>query len=276
MIQCSVLILAKNEEASLPACLESLTGFDDVIVVDSASSDRTVALAEGVGARVLQFAWDGQYPKKKQWALENADCRHNWVLMLDADERVTPELAAQIEAAVTGDEPHAAYDVNLSYVFLGRELRHGHRVTKRILLRRDRAHFPIVDDLDVANMWEVEGHYQPIVEGSVGKLDAELLHRDEDSLYDYFGRHNRYSDWEAVISGRKSAGVNANRSLQGRLFAKVPAKPVLFFLYAYVLRAGWRDGRAGLHYALFQSFYYWQIGLKKIELSLKGESRPAT
>ena len=109
-------------------------------------------------------------------------------------------------------------------------------------------------------MWEVEGHYQPLVRGPVGRLAAPLLHDDRDGLYDYFARHNRYSDWEAALSATSRAtSVNDARSRQGRFFAIMPGKPVLFFLYSYLLRGGFRDGRAGLQYALFQKLYYWQI-----------------
>lgn len=264
----SVIVLTKNEELAIEACLASVTAsgtaFDEVFVVDSGSTDRTVELAEKLGATVVQFAWNGQYPKKKQWALERVPCRNDWVLMLDADEVVTPELAAEI-AGLDLDGPVAAYDVSLDYVFLGRRLRHGHKVTKRVLLRRDRNRFPVVDDLGATNMWEVEGHYQPVTDGAVGRLRSSLRHEDREPLFHYFERHNRYSDWEAHLAATERKDVARARSRQGQLFDRVPFKPLAFFVYSYLVRGGWRDGAAGFHYAVAHAFYFWQISVKRRE-----------
>jgi len=134
-------------------------------------------------------------------------------------------------------------------------------VKKRILVRPDRVAFPIIDDLHVINMWEVEGHYQPAAQGAVHQLRAMLEHADEDSLYDYFARHNRYSDWEAQVS------LPAGRPLR-RIFSHLPAPGLAYFVYSYVFKGGFLDGRAGLDYALAKAFYYWQTGLKRREAKL--------
>lgn len=261
----SVVILTKDEELAIEACVASAGAFGEVFVVDSASTDRTVELAEKLGATVVPFVWDGGYPKKKQWSLDHCPISHDWVLMLDADEVVTPELAREIEALDLDDPSVAAYDVTLDYVFLGRRLRHGHKVTKRILLRRSRNRFPVVDDLGATNMWEVEGHYQPVTDGAVRQLSSSLLHEDREPLFHYFERHNRYSDWEAHLAGRERSQVAKARSRQGRIFDRVPGKPLAFFVYSYLVRGGWRDGAPGFHYAMAHAFYFWQITVKRRE-----------
>jgi glycosyltransferase involved in cell wall biosynthesis len=267
----SVVVMTKNEEHNIEQCLASLTRFDEVFVVDSESTDRTRDLAEQGGARVVPFRWNGKYPKKKQWSLENLPFSHDWVLFADADELVTLELADEIAALFEGDPPHSGYFVAYDYVFLGRVLRHGWRPRKLVLLDRRLSSFLDIDDLEVANFWEVEGHYQPEVRGSVGSLKSRMVHNDHDSLYQYFHRHNRYSDWEAHINMR-GAGSNPReatlglRSVLKRVLGRIPFRGTFFFIYCYGIRGGFLDGRAGLHYALSKSYYYWQIGLKQREL----------
>ncbi len=267
-IPISVIIITQNEELSLPDCMGSLERFCEVYVVDSASTDRTLEIAAQGGATPVSFTWNGQYPKKKQWALDTLPLLSDWVLFMDADERVSPALAQEM-ADFVAEGRGVAMDVRLHYMFLGRELKHGHQVMKRILMNRTKCFFPPVDDLAVNNMWEVEGHYQPVCKGAVVLSEAQLDHVDEDPLYGYFSRHNRYSDWEAYLRVHPSVreGVASARSRQGKLFDRIPGKPFVFFVYAYLIRQGFRDGRAGLHYALALSFYYWQIYVKTLELN---------
>ena len=266
----SVIVLTKNEEAGLGNTLEKLADFDDVIVVDSLSEDRTVAIANECGARVVNFTWNGTYPKKKQWALENAGPKNKWVLLLDADEYPSSPLVRELSelAPALESTPDGAYDINLLYRFGGRYLRHGHVVTKRSLLHVDRTSFPIIDDLDVPGIREVEGHYQPVSRAAIGKLKSRIVHDDRDPVASWFARHNRYSDWEAHL--RLNDGLRrdiaSKRTAKGQIFDAVPFKPLLFFVYAYVARAGFLDGRAGFDYAAALSMYYWQIGVKTREL----------
>lgn len=264
----SVVVITQNEELSLPDCLRSLAPFDEVFVVDSDSTDRTVAIAEAAKATVARFDWNGRYPKKKQWALENLPFRHDWVLFLDADERVSGPLADEIADFVQSGSPAVAMDMALCYRFLGRRLKHGHRVVKRMLVDRRHCHYPPIDDLEVTNMWHVEGHYHPVANGPKVLSRTMLDHEDLDPLYGWFSRHNRYSDWEAYlrVHQRPRHQVARLRSRRGRWLERLPGKPLSVFLYSYLLKQGWRDGRAGFQYAMAQAFYYWQIYLKTVEL----------
>ena len=266
----SVIVMTKDEEANIAKCLRSVRGFDEVFVVDSGSRDRTCAIAGEMGATVVPFHWNGRYPKKKQWCLDELPFRHDWVLYVDADEEVTPQLTAEIGRILAGEPRHAGHFVGYDYVFLGRVLRHGHRVYKLVLLNRHKARFPERDDLDVANMWEVEGHYQPQVEGRTGVLRARMRHDDHATLFHYFDRHNRYSDWEAALRARgtllnqEEAQPTGRRALKA-IFARLPVKGLVAFLHSFVWKAGFLDGRAGFHYAVARAFYYWQIGIKSRE-----------
>jgi hypothetical protein len=231
-------------------------------------------MASEMGARIVQFEWNGRYPKKKQWALENLPFTHHWVLYLDADEELTPALADEINQLMRAGPHHVGYFAALDYVFLDRVLRHGQRVRKLIFFDRTKGRFLDYDDLDAANMWEVEGHYQPAIEGSTGSLKGRVVHHDHDSLYRYFARHNRYSDWEAILQrkGRLMRGEEAQprfRRPLKRTFAALPFKGPVFFLYSYLIRLGFLDGRAGYDYAIAKAFYYWQVRVKTRELKLR-------
>lgn len=270
----SVVVLAKNEERGIAACVERLADFADVVVVDSHSDDATAELAAAAGARVVQFAWDGRYPKKKQWSLDHAGLVHDWVLMLDADEYPTPQLVAELRALLPelAQGRFGAYDVTLRYKFAGRFLDHGHRVVKRSLVNRTVTRFPEVDDLDAPGIREVEGHYQPHTEQGVGRLRGRIAHDDQDPVASWFERHNRYSGWEAYLRAHADARaeVASRRTSKGQVFDRVPFKPLAFFVYSYLVRGGFLDGRAGFDYAVALSTYYWQIGVKYRELKREG------
>lgn len=266
-IPVSVVVMTRDEAANIADCLAGLERFTEVFVVDSESADGTAALAAAWGARVVSFRWNGRPPKKKQWCLDHLPFSHDWVFQVDADERVTPELADEIAALMARGPRAAGYFVDSRMTFLGRRLRFGARNRKLALFDRRRARYPACDDLDVATMWEVEGHYQPVIEGPRARLGNTLRHEDGKPPYAWFDRHNRYSDWEAALGrdGRlarlRATETGWRRVLKG-LAARVPARPLLVFLHGWLWRLGCLDGAAGFHYAVARAFYYWQIEAK--------------
>lgn len=265
-IAATVIILTKNEARNIASAVNSCAEFAEVLVVDSNSTDGTQQIATKLGARVLEFQWNGVYPKKKEWALES--CSYDWVIYLDADEFLTTQLVAELRLLIDQDDV-GGIEVPLEYYWSGKRLGYGHRVTKRIGINRQRSRWPRPNDLHVENMWEVEGHYQPIVQtGKLCRTKNSLGHRDSDGLYNYFSRHNRYSDWEAhMLEAGDKASLNS-RSKQGRLAATLPFKPAIFFVYSYLLKQGFRDGWPGFDYAMALTFYYWQISAKRREIRL--------
>lgn len=273
-IPVSVIVMTKDEAENIGPCLAALQEFAEVFVVDSESEDGTDDIAREHAAPVVTFRWNGRYPKKKQWCLDNLPFKHRHVLYVDADERMRPELAAEIRAAVARDD-NAGWFIGLDYVWLGRTLTHGTTVYKLALFDRSRARFVEWDDLDATRMWEVEGHYQPVIDGRTGTLSSRLLHDDHDRLYDWFERHNRYSDWEAVVrvneAMRRGGETQVNwRRTAKRIFARLPGKPLIVLAHALVLRRGWRDGREGVQYAIAKAMYQWQIDLKTAEIRRRG------
>lgn len=274
----TVLILTKNEELAIAECLDSVKNFSQVIVIDSNSTDLTIEIVKSFKRDFVFFTWNGKYPKKKQWSLQLNNILNDWVLFLDADERVTAELNEELFRIFNSEQNFlkniSAFEISLQYRFMGRILKYGHKVRKIALINRQKCDFPVFDDLQVKNMWEVEGHYQPTYQGNLAKTRSNIFHNDPDGLFDYFSRHNRYSDWEAAIqvSSFTKQSIRNQRSFQGRMFGRAPFRSVLFFIYSYILKLGFMDGRAGLDYALAQSFYYWQISAKVREIKFSAQA----
>ena len=257
-IPVSVIISTKNEEANIAACLEALTRFDDVWVVDSESSDKTCEIAKAHGAKVEGYRWDGKYPKKRQWCLENLALAQNFVFFVDADEIVTEALVDEIAAL---DFDAAGYFVQGVYVYDGQVLRHGLRNNKLALFDRRKIEFPEVDDLDIEGMGEIEGHYQPVMKagygpGRIEKLRMPLLHYAYNENWE--ARHLRYARWEAGMNA-KNAWPEDPRPLRQALkalFRKAPFRGALAFLHCYVFKLGFLDGRAGYDFARSRARYY--------------------
>ena len=267
----TAIVMTKNERSNIEKCMSSLQGVGEVFVVDSGSIDGTQALAASMGAHIIDFQWDGKYPKKKQWCLDNLPFTHDWAFYVDADEEATPELLTEIESTISSPDAKAGYFVGYDYLFLGKVLRHGQRAYKLVFFNRYKGRFEQYDDLDAPNMWEVVGHYQPLIDGPVETLKSPMLHTDHDSMFHYFDRNNRYSDWEAVVRTKKKFVSKEETQLgnRGRLkaaFDRLPLKAPAAFVYSYVFKRGFLDGREGLHFALAKAFYYWQIEVKADEI----------
>jgi glycosyltransferase involved in cell wall biosynthesis len=267
----AVVIPTKNEAANITGAVRSVVDhFAVVAVVDSDSDDDTRVLAKAAGAEVVPYTWDGRYPKKKQWCLDHVHPEIDWVLFLDGDETPSEELVSELYRIFLDGRPvkPAAFDIPLGYWFGGRRLRYGYTIVKRALMDRTRTRFPEPDDLDAPGMGEQEGHYQPLAE-SAHRLRAPIEHCDLDPVRTWFDRHNRYSDWEAWLERNPAVReqIRVAKSRQGQIFHRAPFKPLLSFGYAYLVKRGFLDGRAGLDYALAMSFYRWQIGLKTREES---------
>ena len=281
----SVLIPARNEEHNIEKCLRSVQWSDDIFVVDSRSTDRTAELARGMKAHIVDFNWSGAGPRKKSWALANLPWKHEWVLIVDADEEVTAELARELKE-VTRFTDRAGFLIRYRYYFLGRPLTHGAPLWKLILVRHARTHYEQMKVPEVTG-YDVELHEHPIVDGTLGRLHEIMVHRDNEDMHHFFSRHNIYSDWEAllrtkyrhaawddVVTARLFGNATERRRWLKRLFLATPGKPWLYFFYSYVLRMGFLDGRPGFIYNVLKSFYWYQIAIKEYELQHR-QSREA-
>ena len=262
MIPVSVLVMTKEETPRLAVCLAAVRrDFAEVVVVDSMSGDGTADLARSYGARVEHFSWNGQYPKKRQWPLDHLDLAHDWIFFVDVDEIVTPDLIAEIAGLFAKGPPErAGYFVHGRYVIDGRVLRHGLVNNKLALFDRRRVAFPVVDDLGLPGMGEIEGHYQPVPRmpgARLGQLDAPLWHRAYEGG-NWLARHRRYAAWEAGMNARGAwpRDPSAWRQALKTLFRAMPGRGAAAFLHSFVLKSGWRDGRRGFRLARDRWRYY--------------------
>lgn len=271
-IPVSIITISLNEEANIAKCLKSLERFDEVWLVDSNSTDRTCEIAESMGAKVVNFDWNRKYPKKKQWAFENLHFANKWVMLVYADEEVPPDFAQEIADTLERDgDKHAGYFFGFNYYFAGRMLRHGQRIYKLALMQHALTRWQEYDDLEVSVLGDNEMHYQPPVDGTTAVLNYRMIHEDEETLYHFFDRHNKYSDWEAVVQYNGSYFRNEDaqpflRRYLKPLFAKMPFKPFIAFFFCYVWKAGFLDGRAGFDFAISRAVHFWQIQMKYREL----------
>lgn len=280
-IPVSVLIPAKNEEENLPACLASVARASEVFVVDSHSSDRSVAIAEQHGATVVQFDFNGRWPKKKNWSLENLPFQNEWVLIVDCDERITPELWDEIAAVIENPE-YNGYYLNRRVFFLGQWIRHGGKYPdwNLRLFRHAQGRYENLNTEAIRNTGDNEVHEHVVLSGKVGYLKQDMLHIDFRDIYHWLERHNRYSNWEARVYYNLLNGMGENGTIGANLFGdsvqrkrflkkiwvRLPFKPLLRFILFYFIRLGFLDGKAGYTYGRLLSQYEYQIGVKLHEL----------
>jgi glycosyltransferase involved in cell wall biosynthesis len=279
----SVLVPVKNEAENLRRCLPALAWADEVFVVDSQSTDETARVAAEYGAQVVQFHFNGTYPKKKNWALENLPFRNEWVLIVDADEVVVPELAEEIARRTAADQADGFY-LNMKYFFLGRRIRHcGYaecwnlRLFKHRLGRYEKR--PVSPG---AQTGDNEAHEHVELSGRILRLVHELDHHAYPTILAWVEKHNRYARWEAEMYERflrepiphsLDAGKRLRRWFK-KISLRLPMRPLARFSYAYVLRLGFLDGRPGLVFCTLLAFYDFLCWANVYEKRLTEEKPP--
>lgn len=277
----SVLIPTRNEEINIKKCLESVKWADEIFIVDSNSHDRTVEIAQQYTDHIINFSWNGKYPRKKNWALDNLQFSHEWLLIVDADEEVTPELQKEITSIARNGSEYDAYMIRYNYNFLGKQLKFGDPLWKCIFFKHKNIRFERLDTPDVTG-YDVEVHEHPVVRGCLGQMKSRMIHHDFQNLHHYFERHNVYSDWEAALQmyklgGRKDSDLKPSpfgTYIQKRRFIKEKflrnsLKPIMFFIYAYIFRLGFLDGKAGFIYNSLKAIYWFEVDLKIYERKLR-------
>ena len=259
----SVIVPVRNEARNLPRCLESLRDAGEICIIDSQSSDDTADIARAFGATVVQFHYHGGWPKKRQWALETLPLAFDWVLLLDADECLTPALAQEIQRAIA-DPKCDGYYLQLQMHFLGRQLRHcGASFYKLSLFRRGKGRFERRLEQQDGSMGDMEVHEHVIVNGPTRKLHNPLVHRNIESLSHYIRKHDQYSNWESRVLSEVQSSLELRPRFFGtqaqrrrwlkKTFFKLPGSPLALFVYRYVFCLGFLDGVPGLIYCSLQA-----------------------
>ncbi len=251
----SVLVTTKNEEVNIARCLNALHDFDEYIVIDSCSTDRTAKISKECGAEVVAYRWNGQYPKKRQWCLDHLDIKNDWVFWVDADEVVTEGLVNELRVAFSSLPEYAGFFVRGRYIWDGVALKHGLKNNKLALFHKAKVHFPAINDLDIEGMGEIEGHYQPILKpdeaACIGQLNVALDHYAYDDLEGWRMRHERYAIWEAEMIKRQAYPKDpiAMRDFLKNIVRTSVFRPYLVFLYSFLLKFGVLDGADGYNFA---------------------------
>ena len=296
----TIVIPVKNEEKNLPACLENVKDFTSVVLVDSGSSDKTREIFDGFRFQVsssrekvsgekvsgskfqrweiVDFKWNGKFPKKRNWVLRNYKFKTPWVLFLDADERVTDEWKREAEALLASPEADR-YDVIKCYYdnwFMGRMLRHGDLMQKTAIVRVGAAEYEKIDednwsslDMEIHEHLQIKdsgGRFQVSgskfqVEGREGEIVARLEHHDKRSFESHVAKHREYAKWESnryrqlMAHPERWEALTPRQKVKYRNLTKWWLAPV-YFAVCYFRKLGFLDGYAGLRFALFKAWYF--------------------
>lgn len=241
----SLVIITQNAESQIAACIESANMLaDEILVVDSGSTDQTITIAESYGARVICEPWRG-FGAQKRFAVGSA--KHDWVLCLDADERLTGTLRASIEAVLAAPQ-YEAYKFARCNRFLGRYLRHGEGYPDMNLRLFNRQSAQWSDD---------KVHEYVRTSATVGRLSGDLLHDSMESLSQYLIKQNRYTDLQANILWSKGKKIG---------FSQLIGSPLFRFIKFYFIRQGFRDGMPGFIHIMIGCMNSFNKYAKLIEL----------
>jgi glycosyltransferase involved in cell wall biosynthesis len=276
----TVVVLTRDEEVNIARCLASVAWADQVIVVDSGSADGTVPLARSLGADVVEQPWLG-FSGQREFALRLPEVRNDWVYFVDADEWVSPQLAAEVAARVPGTDC-AAFTHRLRLVFLGTWIRHCGWYSGSWVVR-------LVDRRYAKYDGSLVGE-RACVDGPVGRLANDIVDEDRKGLASWLHKHVRYAELEqrrrggeVPLAERVSRFRSRDRTdtrplvrvvMKDLLFPAVPARPLALFLYMYVIRLGVLDGRAGLRFCFFHAWYQAAVDGLRAETRLPSRAHP--
>ena len=269
-IPISVLILTKDEQANIAECIRGLGFSDDIVVLDSYSTDKTVEIAESLpNVRVFKREFDTEY-KQRNYGLHDIQYKHDWVYICDADERVPDDLVQEMAKKTRdADDTQAAYRVSYKNMYMGKWLKHATNYPVWIirLVRPQKVTYEVR-----------QTNVHPIVDGEVGQLECHFIHYSfNNGLRRWFEKHNFYSTREAIEgiavceSGKpgwrelRNSDPIARRRAYKNLAFSLRGRWLWRFLYQYLFRFGWLDGAAGFHYCTMVSMYEYWIELKMVE-----------
>ncbi|MCC9642714.1 glycosyltransferase family 2 protein [Rhodopirellula sp. JC740] len=261
----TIAIPVKNEGTDLLACL-NVIGHDfakRVVVIDSGSSDATPSIAKEWGADVVDFAWDGQFPKKRNWFLRDHPPETKWVLFLDADEHLTSVFKEELRATLPKTE-HVGFWLHYTIYFLGGELKHGYPLEKLALFQVGSGEYERIDETGWSKL-DMEIHEHPILDGTLGTIRSKIDHRDFRPLHHYIAKHNEYSSWEAARFQVRSEEDRASMTWKQRLKYRIVTSPLagpVYFVGAYFFMRGFLDGSRGFVFALLKMSYFTQVYCK--------------
>ena len=247
----SILIPAKNEEKNIKECINS-------------------AKLE-LNCRHFDFSYDGKWPKKKNWAIKNIHFKYDWIFILDADERISDELAEELRFCLNNiDIETKGFAIRWEFFFLNKKLKWswGDQYMPRIFKNK----FAQYENLGMTDEggWDNEVHEHLIINGKIKKLNSKLIHKTRNDLHFWLSKQNDFSSWNAKRRIIKNNAELNNEFFKKKrivkfIFSKLPFKPLLIFLYIYIIKLGFLDGRVGYHFAVCRAIHEYQNNLKIYE-----------
>lgn len=263
----TIAIPAKNEERNLPGCLEAI-GKDlakEIVVIDSGSTDRTKEIAMEYGAKVVEFDWNGKFPKKRNWYLRNHTPTTKWILFLDADEYLTEAFKEELRTKLD-NEDKVGYWLNFTIYFMGKKLKGGYPLKKLALFQVGAGEYEKIEE-DMWSNLDMEIHEHPILDGEVGTIKSKIDHQDFRGVSHYVNKHNGYSDWEAqrFMKVFHDTDISKKWTWKQKIKYKLMKSSFIgpaYFLGSFFLLGGWKDGSRGFAFAILKMSYFTQIYCK--------------
>lgn len=263
----TIALPVRNEERNLPGCLTAIGKnlASRIVVIDSGSSDSTQKIAKEFGADIVNFEWDGRFPKKRNWFLRNHSVTTKWILFLDADEYLTEDFKNELRKTIINEE-HVGYWLSYTIHFLGKKLKGGYPLRKLALFRIGAGEYEKIDE-DQWSKLDMEVHEHPVLEGKVGVIKSKIDHHDFRGVSHYVTKHNEYASWEAGRFLKTAGDPNLSakwtwkQRLKYRLMRSIFIGP-LYFFGSFFLLGGFRDGARGWAFAVLKMSYFTQVYCK--------------
>lgn len=269
----TIVIPVRNEERNIEGCLKAIGKnlAKKIVVVDSLSTDNTKQLALNEGADVIDFNWDGKFPKKRNWYLRNHRPSTKWVLFLDADEYITEDFKLEISKALNQENDLVGYWLHYTIYFLGKKLKGGYPLNKLALFKVDAGEYERIDE-EKWSMMDMEIHEHPILNGKVGTIKSRIDHQDFRGVQHYVAKHNDYAWWEAkrFLETINDSDISHKWTWKQRIKYSLMRTPFIgpfYFLGSYFLLGGFRDGARGLAFAILKMAYFTQVYCRIKELT---------
>lgn len=276
MLDLTIAIPVKNEEKNLPRCLRAI-GTDlarRIVVIDSGSTDRTQEIAREFGVEVIEFQWDGRFPKKRNWFLRHGKLNTKWILFLDADEHLTEEFKTDLRKQISLDNK-VGFWLCYTVYFFGEKLKGGYPLKKLALFQVGAGEYERIEEKNWSRM-DMEVHEHPILQGEIGEIKARIDHRDFEGIEHYIQKQNEYSKWEArrylALSEEKFNHMTWKQKIKYRLFTSVWVGPA-FFIGSFIFLGGFRDGSRGIAFAILKMSYFHLVYCRIKELRKSPEVR---
>jgi glycosyltransferase involved in cell wall biosynthesis len=262
----TVAIPAKNEETNLAGCLEAI-GKDfakHIVIIDSGSTDNTKSIAAQFGVPVIDFNWNGKFPKKRNWYLRNHTPSTKWVLFLDADEYLTVGFKNEVRKNLSTE--WSGFWLNYSIYFLGNCLKGGYPLKKLALFQVGAGEYEKIDEDRWSDM-DMEIHEHPILENNIGNIKSKIDHQDFRGIEHYIKKHNDYSTWEAgrYLKASNDPLIKSKWTLKQKLKYSLMRSAFIgpvYFIGSFFMLGGFRDGARGFVFAILKMSYFTQIYCK--------------